>query len=206
MGAASRREPLPCSVDPSLLGCSSRKIKKHPSKLGSAKKGHPDFSVGLHGKSALLILPSNPIEARQAGGANTRRAARTMRVVSGRHMDVPSGNATPACASAMRSVADGPTGWPSLVTFLATQESDPRKARNAFDLGQEPRLESQPHTGFQIPQKKTGAELAAGRRSHIALPHALPPLSHTALPRAMASRRATPDNLSMSLGHNVGDA
>ena len=92
-----------------------------------------ESSVDQDGKQALLILLFNPVEARQAGGANTRRAARTMRDVSGRYMDVPSGNALSDCGSVPRSGTDGPTGWPSLVTFLATQESDPRNARNAVD-------------------------------------------------------------------------
>ncbi len=113
--------------------------------------GVSGFQCGIAWKQALLILPFNPVEARQAGGANTRRAARRMRAVSGGHRDVPSRNAPPACASVTRSGTDGPTGWPSLVTFLATQESDPRKARNALGFGQCSRPESQSHTRFRMP-------------------------------------------------------
>ena len=74
-------------------------------------------------------------------------------------MDVPSGNAPPACASAMRSMDDGPIGWPSLVTFLATQESDPRNARNAIDLGQCSRPKKANPTPDSGYPKKTGIAL-----------------------------------------------
>ena len=75
-----------------------------------------DSNVGLLGREVLLYLLFTPVEARRAGGANTRRAARTMRDVSGRHKDVPSGNAPTDCESAARSADDRPTGWPSLLT------------------------------------------------------------------------------------------
>ena len=132
----------PAGFYPSRLPCPGGPMKN---------KRASGLQCGIAWKAIVLDLAFNPVEARQAGGANTRRAARTMRAVSGRHRDVPSGNAPPACASVTRSGTDGPTGWPSLVTFLATQESDPRKARSALGFGQCSRPVSQSHTRFRIP-------------------------------------------------------
>ena len=116
-----------------------------------------------------LILPFNPVEARQAGGANTRRAARTMRDVSGRYMEVPSGNARPDCEPSARSVDGGPTGWPSLLTFLATQESKTRKARNALrtDSVAEPSTQKRKRPGFPGRHQDSTTRQSPGQTQNV---------------------------------------
>ena len=140
----------PAGFYPSRLPCPGGPMKN---------KRASGLQCGIAWKAIVLDLAFNPVEARQAGGANTRRAACTMRAsillkCPGRHRDVPSGNAPPACASVTRSGTDGPTGWPSLVTFLATQESDPRKARNALDPGETSIKEANPTLDSGYPNKR----------------------------------------------------
>ena len=76
----------------------------------------------------VFALLDRSREARQAAGANTRRAARRKRAVFRRYMDVPSKNAPADCESKSRSGLGAPPGcaffW--LLFFAQARKSDSR--------------------------------------------------------------------------------